>query len=78
MNIEHHDLAHEFPELKERIHVLKTQDAHFHKQFERYDTVTKDIERLEKEEMPVSDPTLEEKKKERLALKDELYKMLTN
>lgn len=78
MNIEHHDLAHEFPELKEQIHVLKTQDAHFHKQFERYDTVTKDIERLEKEEMPVSDPTLEEKKKERLALKDELYKMLTN
>jgi uncharacterized protein YdcH (DUF465 family) len=78
MNIEHHDLAHEFPELKEQIHVLKTQDAHFHKQFERYDTVTKDIERLEKEEMPVSDPTLEEKKKERLALKDELYKMLTH
>lgn len=78
MNIEHHDLAHEFPELKEQIHVLKTQDAHFHKQFERYDTVTKDIERLEKEEIPVSDPTLEEKKKERLALKDELYKMLTN
>lgn len=78
MDIEHHDLAHEFPELKERIHELKTQDAHFHKQFERYDTVTKDIERLEKEEIPVSDPTIEEKKKERLALKDELYKMLTH
>lgn len=78
MDIEHHDLAHEFPELKERIHELKTQDAHFHKLFDRYDTVTKDIERLEKEEIPVSDPTIEEKKKERLALKDELYKMLTH
>ncbi|MDR5897986.1 DUF465 domain-containing protein [Halomonas vilamensis] len=78
MDIEHHDLAHEFPELKEQIHVLKTQDAHFRKQFERYDTVTTDIERLEKEDLPVSDPTIEEKKKERLALKDELYKMLTH
>lgn len=77
MDIEHHDLAHEFPELKERIRDLTTRDAHFHKQFERYDTVTKEIERLEKEGLPVSDTTIEEQKKERLALKDELYKMLT-
>ncbi|WP_018936909.1 YdcH family protein [Thioalkalivibrio sp. ALJ24] len=77
MDIEHHDLAHEFPELKERIHELKTQDDHFRKQFERYGSLTKEIERLEKEGVPVSDITFEEKKKERLALKDELYRMLT-
>ncbi len=77
MDIEHHDLAHEFPELKERIHELKTRDDHFYRQFERYDSVTKEIERLEKEGVPVSDSTIEDKKKERLALKDDLYQMLT-
>lgn len=78
MDIEHHDLAHEFPELKERIHELKTRDDRFHRQFERYDSVTKEIERLEKEGVPVSDSTMEDKKKERLALKDDLYQMLTS
>ena len=77
MDIEHHDLAHEFPELKERIHELKTHDNHFHRQFERYDVINKEIERLEKEGLPVSDSAIEEKKKERLVLKDELHQMLT-
>jgi len=76
MQVEHHDLAHEFPELKDRIHELKTSDPHFHKQFERYDELTKEVERLEKQDVPVTDEHLEELKKERLAVKDELYGML--
>jgi len=31
MALEHHDLAHEFPEFKARIHELKMNDAHFKK-----------------------------------------------
>ncbi|HER35136.1 MAG: DUF465 domain-containing protein [Halothiobacillaceae bacterium] len=76
MQVDHHDLAHEFPEFKERIHELKVEDAHFQKQFDRYDEVTKDVERLEKQGMPVTDEHLEALKKERLAIKDELYGML--
>lgn len=76
MAMEHHDLAHEFPELKDRIHELKVSDMHFHKLFEQYDEATTKIEALEKEESPVADETMEALKKQRLALKDELYEML--
>ncbi len=76
MNIEHHDLAHDFPEHREKIHNLKLQNAHFAKLFDEYHVVTKNVERLEGEGMPVSDETLEEQKKERIQLKDQLYAML--
>jgi uncharacterized protein len=76
MNIEHHDLAHDFPEYREKIHNLKLQNAHFAKLFDEYHVVTKNVERLEGEDMPVSDETLEEQKKERIQLKDQLYAML--
>jgi hypothetical protein len=76
MTVDHHDLAHEFPEHKERIHQFKMENAHFAKQFEAYHVVNKEVEVLENNESPVADETLEELKKQRLALKDELYAML--
>ena len=76
MNIEHHDLAHEFPEHREKIHSLKLANAHFAKLFDAYHLVTKDVERLEGEDVPVSDEALENQKKERIQLKDQLYAML--
>jgi uncharacterized protein YdcH (DUF465 family) len=77
MNIEHHDLAHEFPEHREKIHSLKMENAHFAKLFEAYHVVTKDVERLEGEGIPVSDAVLANQKKERALLKDQLYTMIT-
>jgi uncharacterized protein len=77
MNIEHHDLAHEFPEHREKIHSLKMENAHFAKLFDAYHVVTKDVERLEAEGMPVSDVLLAGQKKERALLKDQLYTMIT-
>lgn len=77
MNIEHHDLVHEFPEHREKIHSLKMENAHFAKLFEAYHVVTKDVERLEGEGIPVSDETLTSQKKERALLKDQLYTMIT-
>jgi uncharacterized protein YdcH (DUF465 family) len=53
-------------------------DAHFRKLFDEYDQVTTRVEALEKQESPVADESMEEFKKERLALKDELYKILKN
>jgi uncharacterized protein YdcH (DUF465 family) len=76
MNIEHHDLAHEFPEHREKIHHLKLENAHFAKLFDEYHLVTKDVERLEGEDVPVSDEAIETQKKERIQLKDQLYAML--
>lgn len=76
MALEHHDLAHEFPEFKERIHELKMNDAHFKRLFEEYDQSTTRIEALEKEDSPVADETMEDLKKQRLVLKDDLHAML--
>ena len=38
---EHHDLIHEFPEHRERIHEMKMQDARFSRLFDEYHQVTK-------------------------------------
>jgi hypothetical protein len=76
MPIQHHDLANEFPELKNKIHVLKTSNSHFAKLFEQYNSVTNEIENLEKSSQPTSDAVAEEAKKRRLHLKDELFKLL--
>jgi uncharacterized protein YdcH (DUF465 family) len=76
MALEHHDLAHEFPEFKARIHELKMNDAHFKKLFDEYDQSTTKIEALEKADSPIADDTMQDLKKQRLALKDSLYAML--
>jgi len=76
MSVEHHDLIHEFPELRERIHALKVSDDHFRSLFDEYHELTRSIEKMEDEVTPVSTRTEEEAKKRRLHLKDELYRLL--
>lgn len=76
MQVEHHDLHHEFPELSDAIRQLKTSHAHFARLFDDYHVVTNEIERLEEADVPVDDFTIEEMKKKRIRLKDELYQML--
>jgi uncharacterized protein len=76
MSIEHHDLVHEFPEYRNRIHELKINNSHFRKLFDEYHELTSDIETMETEAKTVSTQTEGEAKKRRLHLKDELYGML--
>tara|TARA_R110001606_G_scaffold387724_1_gene552593 strand:- start:58 stop:294 length:237 start_codon:yes stop_codon:yes gene_type:complete len=76
MTIEHHDLVHEFPALRDRIHELKVGNDHFRKLFDEYHELTKEIEKMETETTAVATHTEEEAKKRRVHLKDELYKML--
>lgn len=76
MNVEHHDLAGEFPEHREKIHTLKMENAHFAKLSDEYHVVSKEVERLENEGVPVADETIEEQKKKRAQLKDQLYSMI--
>jgi uncharacterized protein YdcH (DUF465 family) len=73
---EHHDLAHEFPEFKARIHSLKVTNKHFARLFEEYETLDKEIYRIEEQIETTSDEYLEGLKRKRLQLKDELYQML--
>lgn len=76
MHNEQHDLSHEFPEHRERIHTLKTEDAHFRRLFDEYHEVDRQAHRAGTDVEPVSDEHAEELKKRRLQLKDELLAML--
>ena len=76
MSVEHHDLIHEFPEMKDRIHEMKIGDHHFRKLFDEYHELTRNIEKMEDEVMPVATRTEEEAKVRRVYLKDELYRLL--
>ena len=76
MSVEHHDLHHEFPELNDKIHEMKTSNNHFRRLFDEYHELTTDVENMENEITPVTSMTEEEAKKRRLHLKDELYAML--
>jgi uncharacterized protein YdcH (DUF465 family) len=76
MELQQHDLHHEFPEYNDAIHALKTGNHHFAKLFDEYHRLNKDIRRIEENEEPVTDEALEEMKKLRLMLKDELHAML--
>jgi len=78
MPLENHSLAKDFPEMHAQIHELKTSNNHFAKLFADYDTVEHDIHRIESGAEASSDERLEELKKQRLALKDELFGMLKN
>ncbi len=76
MSLEKHDLVHEFPELRDRIHQLKTTDAHFARLFAEYHQLDHEVHRLEQGVEVSSDDYLEQQKKQRLALKDQLYSAL--
>jgi len=76
MQIENHSLVNELPEFKERIHELKQSDMHFHRLFNEYHDVDKDIHRIESGAENTSDDYLEGLKKQRLHLKDELFAIL--
>ena len=76
MALEKHDLVHEFPDLRERIHELKISDRYFAEQFAKYHDLDHEIRRIEMDIEPTSDAYLEDRKKLRLKLKDELYAML--
>jgi len=73
---EKHDLIHELPEHKETIHKLKMIDKHFARLFEEYHEVDHEIHRIETGVETPSDDYTEEKKKQRLHLKDQLLKMI--
>ena len=76
MSLEKHDLLHEFPEHREAIHNLKMTNAHFARLFREYHDADKEVHRIEEQIETPSDEYTNERKIRRLALKDELLKMI--
>lgn len=72
MQGEKHDLLHELPEHRERIHELKTTDSHFARLFEEYHELDHEIHRIEQGVENTSDEYLEGLKYKRLNHKDQL------
>ncbi len=73
---ESHDLLHEFPELNDKINQLRAKDPAFAQRMQEYDDLDRRVRELEELAQPVADETMEDLKKERLRLKDELYALL--
>ena len=73
---EHHHFVQEFPELKDKIHELKTNNPAFAALFDKYNSIDDEIYRIEEQIETPSDEYTESLKKQRLLLKDELFQML--
>lgn len=73
---EKHDLIHELPDHKQRIHDLKMSNAHFNNLFTKYHDLDHQIKRIEEGIETPSDDFTHELKKQRLQLKDELLHMI--
>ncbi|ESU25203.1 hypothetical protein FEDK69T_01720 [Flavobacterium enshiense DK69] len=76
--MERHDLLHEFPEHQDKIHQLKTSDAHFRELFDEYDKLEHEIHLINTGEEVVTDEATHEMKARLLFIKDEIFSMLQN
>ena len=76
MQVEHHELSHEFPEFMDVMHALRNSDSSFADMFSEYHYLTSQVEHLEEDDVPVDDFTIEDLKKKRARLKDKMYRML--
>lgn len=71
-----HELAEEFPDKVDRIHTLKTENAHFGRLFDEYHEINRAIHRAETDIEPTDDLHMGEMRKQRLRLKDEVAQIL--
>ena len=65
-----------FPEFRERISQLKGNDAHFTRLFDQHNALDQKIKNMEAHIESGSAVDIENLKKEKLALKDQLYQIL--
>jgi uncharacterized protein YdcH (DUF465 family) len=65
-----------FPEYRDLITQLKSTDAHFTRMFDQHDVLDKLIARMETYDEPGTPLQIEQLKKQKLSLKDEVYAIL--
>lgn len=78
MLTESHNLVDELPDHKDSILSLKAKNNHFAKILNEYENLNKEILRIEKGVEAAADERLETLKKQRLASKDEMMKMIAD
>ena len=71
-----HDLHHELPQHKDKIHELKMNNNHFKRLFGVYNELVHEMTRIQQNIETPSDEVVESLKLKRLHLKDELNAML--
>ncbi|MFV1465109.1 MULTISPECIES: YdcH family protein [unclassified Phaeobacter] len=72
-----HELAEEFPDKQPQIHALKQSDAHFAKLADSYHAVNRAVHRAETNVEPMSETAEADLRKQRAALKDEIWGLLS-
>ncbi|MBL4720201.1 MAG: YdcH family protein [Alphaproteobacteria bacterium] len=72
-----HELAEEFPEHTQKIHDLKSSDAHFARLADEYHTINRTIHRAESGAESVADSSETDMRKQRMKLKDEIAGILS-
>ena len=72
-----HELAEEFPAEALKISALKETDAHFARLVDEYHEVNRAVHRAETRVEPVSDERERELRKQRGALKDQIWQRLS-
>lgn len=65
-----------FPEYRELISRLKGHDLHFTRLFDRHNELDQTIKNMESRIQPATVTEIEQLKKEKLALKDQIYAVL--
>ena len=73
---EKHDLVHELPEHRDTIHNLKMNNQHFSRLFDEYHEVDHEVHRIETGIQTTSDDYLDDRKRQRLQLKDQMFQMI--
>lgn len=73
---EKHDLVDELPEFRDRMHHLNQSDPRFAHLFDKYHRVEHEVHDIEMGNATASDDYLEQRKRLRLYLKDQLFDML--
>ncbi len=73
-----HELSEEFPGEQDVIRSLKMSNEHFYKLADAYHEINREVHRIESNIQPASDLVLEDLKKQRLSLKDQISEMIRN
>lgn len=72
-----HELAEDFPAQSELIQRLKADNPHFARLAEEYHELNRQVHRAETDLEPMDDLAQQELRKRRMALKDEIARMLS-
>ena len=67
-----------FPEYRTLITTLKQSDQHFTRLFDQHNALDQKVKNMEASITPATHEEIEKLKKEKLALKDQLYAILKN